>query len=215
MDLENDLFYMKKKTFYPEYSGLYYNEMLSHINLKKKITWENKELQKKIHNLKINSNLYQIYKSKLEVEEDEQEREKIKSKMECINLFEGDFFKIYFYNFSKFLKSVKDKFYIKFKDNDLENETDQHLFEDFIQLLCSYEFNGNEMRLVSLWNYSFVSKTLEKKNKIIEGHNLINLSSDNKIIFELTENNCLNKIEDGNIVLTIDNIDKYDLSGLL
>lgn len=36
MDLENDLFYMKKKTFYLEYSGLYYNEMLSHINLKKK-----------------------------------------------------------------------------------------------------------------------------------------------------------------------------------
>ena len=100
MDLENDLFYMKKKTFHLEYSGLYYNEMLSHINLKKKITWENKKLQKKIHNLKINSNLYQIYKSKLEVEEDEQEREKIKSKMECINLFEGDFFKIYLYNFS-------------------------------------------------------------------------------------------------------------------
>ena len=44
MDLENDLFYMKKKTFHLEYSGLYYNEMLSHINLKKKITWENKEL---------------------------------------------------------------------------------------------------------------------------------------------------------------------------
>ena len=231
-DLESDIIYLKRKTFLKEFNDLYNKEKLSQIKLKKKISWQNKELyiynlyhvfldslserinyRKKIPNP--NSQLYQIYKKQIETENDEEERERIKNKLEFLNLIEGDFFKIYIYNFSKFLKSVKDKFYIRFKDNDLENKKDQLLFEDFIQLLSSYEFNGNEMRLISLWNYSFVPITIENINKIIECHNTINLSSDNKILFELTENNGLNKKEEGKIVLTIDNIYKYDLSTLL
>ena len=163
----------------------------------------------------INNELYKKYSQLLENEKNEEQREKIKTKMEYLNLFEGEFFKIYFYNFKKFLLEIKDNFYIKFKNNNLKDEKDQLLFEDFLQLLSTYEFNGNEDRLISLWNYSFVPITIENINKIIEGHNTINLSSDNKILFELTENNGLNKKEEGKIVLTIDNIDKYDLSTLL
>ena len=44
------------------------------------------------------------------------------------------------------------------------------LFEDFIQLLCSYEFNGNEMRLISLWNYSFVPIDKNKINQSVVIH---------------------------------------------
>jgi len=235
MDLDNDINYLKKKTFIKEFNELCYTENATKINFKKKISWKNKELylyniyyvfleslnekinfRKTIKNEKlINNELYKKYSQLLENEKNEEQREKIKTKMEYLNLFEGEFFKIYFYNFKKFLLEIKDNFYIKFKNNNLKDEKDQLLFEDFLQLLSTYEFNGNEDRLISLWNYSFVPITMENKNYIIQCQNSLNSSAKKKKIFELIENNSLNVIEKGNIVLKIDNIDKYDLYTLL
>ena len=235
MDLDNDINYLKKKTFIKEFNELCYTENATKINFKKKISWKNKELylyniyyvfleslnekinfRKTIKNEKlINNELYKKYSQLLENEKNEEQREKIKTKMEYLNLFEGKFFKIYFYNFKKFLLEIKENFYIKFKNNNLKNEKDQLLFEDFLQLLSTYEFNGNENRLISLWNYSFVPITMENKNQIIQCQNTLNNLVNKKILFEITKNNSLNVMEKGNIVLKIDNIDKYDLFSLL
>ena len=56
---------------------------------------------------------------------------------------------------------------------------------------------------------------IEEKINVIKAQNLLNASSKKGILFELTENNSINKIRNGKIVLKIDNIDKYDLFTLL
>ena len=43
-----------------------------------------------------------------------------------------------------------------------------------MQLLTNYEFNGNEGRLVALWNYSFVQMEMEEKINVIKAQNLLN-----------------------------------------
>ena len=125
------------------------------INYRKKIKCEGIE----------NNKNYKNYTELLKTVEDKEEKDKIRTKMEYLNLFEGDFFKIYLPYFKQFLIDVKTNFKIKFGENDLDNEKDQLLFEDYMQLLTNYEFNGNEGRLVALWNYSFVPMEMEKKNK--------------------------------------------------
>ena len=235
MDLDNDIMYYKKKTFFIKFSELSTKEELYHLNFKKIIYWKNKELylyniyynflkslgerinyRKKLQNKNIEENeLYKFYIRNLNDQENEDERKKIKDKIEILNLIEGDFFKIYLFYFQQFLNEIKDKFEIKFKNNDLEDRRDQLLFEDFIQLLSTYEFNGNENRLASIWKYAFVPITMEQKISLIEYQNNANQLTEKDIRFFLTEYNGLRKIKNGKNVLTIDNIHKYDLYSLL
>ena len=224
-----------KKTFIKNFRELCVEEEINSFNFKKKISWKNKELylyniycvflesmdqrinyRKKIKCEGIENNKnYKNYTELLKTVEDKEEKDKIRTKMEYLNLFEGDFFKIYLPSFKQFLIDVKTNFEIKFGDNDLDNEKDQLLFEDYMQLLTNYEFNGNEGRLVALWNYSFVPMEMEEKINVIKGQNLLNSSLKKGILFELTENNSINKLRNGKIVLKLDNIDKYDLFTLL
>ena len=51
---------------------------------------------------------------------------------------------------------------------------DKLLLEDFIQLLCTYTFNGDEKRLINLWNQAFVPMSNKEKLLVIKAQNKMN-----------------------------------------
>ena len=235
-DLEDDITYKKRKEFINEFNALIKKEEETKFTFNNIVDWENEELysynlylnlldslNQKINyykdapNLKFkkNNNLYQKYEELLKKTTDELKKEKILEKMQNLNLFEGIFFKEYIKYFSLFLSRIKTNFDKRFKDNNLLEEKDQLLFEDFIQLLCIYSFNGNEERLIILWNQAFIPLTLEEKLLIIEKENNWNKHGFGVTKYQLTENDNLNIIENGKIVYSIPNISNYDLITLL
>ena len=230
-DLKEDVSHKKKEEFINEFNALIKKEEETKFIFKNVVDWGNEELysynlylnlldslDQKINyymeaeNLKLKNNiLYQEYEELLNKTKDEFEKENILKKMKHLNLFGGIFFKKYIKYFSRFLSRIKINLDIRFKVNNLREEKDQLLFEDFIQLLCIYSFKGNEERLIQLWNQAFVPLTLERKLLIVENKNKSNEIGYGLIKFELTKNDELNIIENGKIVYTFPNISNYDL----
>ena len=173
--------------------------------------------EKKNKNYNIDENvLYNYYLDLLKTAKGN-ERVKIMDKMEYVNLFEGEFFYIYIKNFKKFLLGIKVNFNERFKNNKLDEIKDQLLFEDYIQLLSTYDFKDEEEEeeLVSLWNQAFVPMRFEDKLNKINSHNISIKYAGKDIQFELTNNNILNKIKNGNVIFSVNNIDNYNLPSLL
>ena len=233
-DLDADIFYYKRKTFIVNIGDLSSDDETSKFIFKGKVSWNNKELylynlystllssiNKKIDVAKKtkvkdieNIPIYAYYQEKLKTV-NVTEKDKIKSLMENVNLCEGKLFNTYIKYFKIFLIEVKDNFNEKFENNNLDNIKDKLLYEDFIQFLCSHNFQRKELNLINLWNQAFVPMKFEDKiNKISLYHALIQ-SPNNKMKYELTKNNTLNQIYDGKIINSINNIDKYDFASLL
>jgi len=234
-DLENDNNFRKRKNFIKKLNDLSYTAEASQFIFKGTVSWENKELylynlyltllsilNKKINDGKKNKNynidenaLYKYYLDLLKTAKGN-ERVKIMDKMEYVNLFEGEFFYIYIKNFKKFLLGIKVNFDERFKNNKLDEIKDQLLFEDYIQLLSTYDFKDEEEEeLVSLWNQAFVPMKFEDKLNKINSHNISIKYAGKDIQFELTNNNILNKIKNGNVIFSVNNIDNYNLPSLL
>lgn len=234
-DLENDITYKKKKEFINEFNAIIKKEEETKFTFKNAVDWGNEELYsynlysnlldsldqkinyyKEAENLKAKKHsLYQKYEKSLEKTENKFEKENILKKMKYLNLFESIFFEEYIKYFRRFLSRIKTNLDKRFKNNNLSKEKDQLLFEDFIQLLCTYSFNGNEERLIQLWNQAFVPMTLEEKILFVENKNKSNDGGFGLTKFELTKNGELKVIENGIIVYSIPNISKYDLITLL
>ena len=181
-DLDDDITFRKRKNFIKMINEISEDEVPLE-NYKKSIEWKDKEIylynlyiqllsslnqkinyRKKITNINVTSTpLYKSYIKKLDSETSELEKEKIKNKMELLNLFEGEFFQSYIKYFKLFLLNIIKNLNLKFKDNKLEDTESQLLFEDFIQFLSNYEFVGKENKLIYAWNEAFVPLNFEEK----------------------------------------------------
>ena len=199
-----------------------------HIN--KKLTWENKELylytlymslinsmahiidfysndKTKIESISKLDN-YKYYENFLQNETDDAKKEEYSKKLGVIILIEGNYFKKYLKNYNYFLKNLEHNFKAKFDNFELKNKDDQILFENYLQFISNYLFNGNENELIIYWKETFVPLTLEEKEKIFNNFNALNTNSQIKISL-LDEGKTLKKIDASNETIQITNIDKY------
>ena len=122
-----------------------------------------------------------------------------------INFFEGDFFNIYI---------IKLPFENKFLQNELASKEDQNMFENFIILIATYEFKGNEKRIISLWKEDLCPLSRAKKERFVDKKNLLNEDDDSKISFELSSNKLIKK-KAGITIYEINDIENYDFKTLL
>ena len=234
-DLDEDNNFIKRKNFINDILNRNDKEDSKSLKFTKKISWDNKELY--LHNLYLfflrtltkklkkfkkkdedknatNSEIYKYYKNLLDNEKDKMRKAEIIEYIKNINFFEGDFFNIYIKYFKEFLMSIKLVFENKFLENELASKEDQNMFENFIILIATYEFKGNEKRIISLWKADLCPLSREKKEKLIEQKNLLNEDDESKISFELSNNKLIKK-KAGIIIYEINDIDNYDFKTLL
>ena len=234
-DLDEDNNFIKRKNFINDILNRNDKEDSKSLKFTKKISWDNKELY--LHNLYLfflrtltkklkkfkkkdedknatNSEIYKYYKNLLDNEKDKMRKAEIIEYIKNINFFEGDFFNIYIKYFKEFLMSIKLLFENKFLENELASKEDQNMFENFIILIATYEFKGNEKRIISLWKADLCPLSREKKEKLIEQKNLLNEDDESKISFELSNNKLIKK-KAGIIIYEINDIDNYDFKTLL
>ena len=234
-DLDEDNNFIKRKNFINDILNRNDKEDSKSLKFTKKISWDNKELY--LHNLYLfflrtltkklkkfkkkdegknatNSGIYKYYKNLLDNEKDKMRKAEIIEYIKNINFFEGDFFNIYIKYFKEFLMSIKLVFENKFLENELASKEDQNMFENFIILIATYEFKGNEKRIISLWKADLCPLSREKKEKLIEQKNLLNEDDEYKISFELSNNKLIKK-KAGIIIYEINDIDNYDFKTLL
>ena len=234
-DLDEDNNFIKRKNFINDILNRNDKEDSKSLKFTKKISWDNKELY--LHNLYLfflrtltkklkkfkkkdedknatNSEIYKYYKNLLDNEKDKMRKAEIIEYIKNINFFEGDFFNIYIKYFKEFLMSIKLLFENKFLENELASKEDQNMFENFIILIATYEFKGNEKRIISLWKADLCPLSREKKEKLIEQKNLLNEDDEYKISFELSNNKLIKK-KAGIIIYEINDIDNYDFKTLL
>ena len=233
-DVFSDDIYSKRKEFIIKLTEISYIAKLSEILLKAKITWEQTEIytynlycelvsyiNSKVNYWKKNKNenlenlqLYKLYVNLLKTEKDKNEIEMINSKIENLNLIEGNFFNIYIENLQDFLKGIINNLNIKFKNNDLRLNEDKLLFEDLLQLLSNYEFEQKDIRLINLWNETLMPMPYEKKIAHIKALNAFNANALPSTRFELDGNTLIKKII-GQTDYKIEEIDDYNFLDLL
>jgi len=88
------------------------------------------------------------------------------------------------------------------------------MFENFIILIATYEFKGNEKRIISLWKEDLCPLSRAKKERFVDKKNLLNEDDHSKISFELSSNKLIKK-KAGITIYEINDIENYDFKTLL
>ena len=240
-DLDNDDNFIKRKEFIDkiydlkEKSNTFYS---SNIKFKRSITWKNTELylfniymnfleslvekidfyKNKISNMALESKVF----LEKQIEYSNSKDEKVFKELQNLIIYEGEFIKIYIKYFQSFLEKTENNYNMRFPNNInfLNKEEDRIIFEDYIQFLSSYNFNGKETHTIAnFWNETFVQITDKNMLELIENVNHKNKSGDSKkdrdkLIFDLKDNKLIIK-QNGVMIKIIDDIDNYVFENLL
>ena len=229
-DLDNSSDKKAKIKFLDYFDNLIEKENKINFKANKKFTWENKELYLytlylslinrmanyiefyRHDNSEIEAisklNEYKDYERQLQEENDSLKKEKIKENMQTLVLIEGIFFKKYLKNYRYFLENLDNNFKIRFGNFELKNKNDQLLFEDYLQFISTYLFDGGENELIMYWREVFVSLTYEEKEKVFKNLIEFNHNIQNKISLE-NDGKTLKKIDTSNYSIEISDLDKY------
>lgn len=151
---------------------------------------------------------YNDYETQLKEEKDSKKKEKIKKIMKTIVFIEGNFFKKYLKNYRYFLENLDNNFKIRFGNFELKKKNDQLLFEDYIQFISCYLFDGGENDLIIYWKETFVSLTKKEKEELFIKLLELNPNIKNKISF-INDGKTLKKIDSSDETIEINDLDKY------
>ena len=234
-DLTDDNYYLKRKAFIDKINDLKEKENTynsSNVKFKQEILWKNKELylyniymnyletlilkikyhKKSFSSLALNNKIYLDKQKEFIITKDK----KLYEELQSLKIYEGEFMKIYIDNLQNFLNEVDTRYKLRFlndPNNYLINEEDKNIFEDYIQFLSSYNFDGKDMpSIINLWKETFVSLTHDEMMQLIEIKNNNNFID--KLTFELQGNNLIIK-QKGEIKKEIKDIDNYVFSNLI
>ena len=106
--------------------------------------------------------LYKEYKEKIIKEENESKKKIYKDIITSIILSESSFYN-YIINFNLFLNNIDIEYNQRFEDLELIKTEDKLLFEDYLQFISNYKFDGNEELIINMWKEAFLPLNNEEK----------------------------------------------------
>jgi len=118
--------------------------------------------------------LYKEYKEKIIKEENESKKKIYKDIITSIILSESSFYN-YIINFNLFLNNIDIEYNQRFEDLELIKTEDKLLFEDYLQFISNYKFDGNEEIIINMWKEAFLPLNNEEKKKFLN-----NIEEENK-----------------------------------